>query len=260
VSRSPEHLARIEQHAVQAWPAPNSQDIDGWLLRHTPGMKRLRASGAALPLSSATRLCSSLHLVEAFYADRNVPAAVQVSPATDQTELDQQLAARGYRFRAPIRVLTAPTDIPMGASGLGIAWDVDVNDRPTADWLNAFVEFDDHDDSAHVAEQVISKISLPTGHLSVRVDNRIVGMGLIVGGDDQWAGIYCMATHPDHRRQGMGRAVLRAGTHWAIDHGAVGLYLQVERANAAAQRMYTTAGFFHAYDYHYRVASHRGHE
>lgn len=50
---------------------------------------------------------------------------------------------------------------------------------------------------------------------------------------------------------------LRAGAQWATDHGARGLYLQVERANPAAQHVYARAGFSHAYDYHYRVAAHR---
>lgn len=254
MSTSPEHRARIAQHAIQAWPAPVSHEIDGWLLRHTPGMTRLRASGAALPLLSATRPFASVHLVEAFYADVDAPVTVQVSPAAVHAELDQQLAARGYRSSTPIQVLTAPTDIARRRSRPGAVWDVELSDSPTADWLHAFVELDGHDDTAQVAEQVISKISLPACHLSVGVDSRIVGTGLVVGGDDLWAGVYCMATHPDHRRQGVGRAVLRAGAQWAVDHGAAGLYLQVERANAAAVLTYTSAGFSHGYDYHYRVA------
>lgn len=119
MSTSPDNIARIEWHAVRAWPAPVTQEAGGWLLRHTPGMKRLRASG----------------------------------------------------------VLTARSNVPA-----------------------------------------------------------------------------CMATHLDFRRQGVGRAVLRGGAQWALDHGAANLYLQVEQANVAAQAVYSRAGFSHAYDYHYRVA------
>lgn len=253
MSTSPDDIARIEWHAVRAWPAPVTQEAGGWLLRHTPGMKRLRASGAALPLASVTRPHSSLQLVEAFYADRGVPAAVQVSPARNHTELDHQLAERRYRFRAPIQVLTARSDVPAKPARDSV-WDVELSDNPTAAWLGAFAELDGDDDSVHIAERVISKISLPRGFACVRVDNRVAGVGLVVGGDARWAGIYCMATHPDFRRQGVGRAVLRGGAQWALDHGAANLYLQVEQANVAAQAVYSRAGFSHAYDYHYRVA------
>jgi ribosomal protein S18 acetylase RimI-like enzyme len=252
VGTSLEHVRRIEDHAVQAWPAPVSERVDGWLLRHTPGMTRLRASGAALPLAGASRASSSLDRVEAFYADRDAPVAVQVSPATEHLELDRRLAARGYRFGTPIQVLTAAADVA-AAARQERGWVVVVEDRPTASWLDAWVGLDGHDDSAQVTEQVVSKIMLPAGYLSVRADDRLVGVGLVVGGDDEWVGVYCMATHPDHRAQGIGRAVVRAGAQWAKDHGASGLYLQVERDNEAAQRTYAGAGFACAYDYHYRL-------
>jgi GNAT superfamily N-acetyltransferase len=253
---SPEQVACIERHAVQAWPAPVSERVDGWLLRHTPGMTRLRASGAALPLASERRASSSLDLVEAFYADRDAPVAVQVSPETEHLELDRRLADRGYRFTAAIQVLTAPVDVA-AASARGCEWNVELGDRATKEWLGAWIGLDGHDDSAQVVEQVVSRITLPSGYLGVRVGDRLVGVGLVVGGDD-WVGVYCMATHPGHRAQGIGGAVVRSGAQWAKDHGASGLYLQVERGNAAAQRTYGRAGLARAYDYHYRVAPARG--
>jgi GNAT superfamily N-acetyltransferase len=254
---SPEDVARIERHAVQAWPAPVSERVDGWLLRHTPGMTRLRASGAALPLAPASRSPSSLDLVEAFYAGRDAPVAVQVSPETEHLELDRLLADRGYRFTAAIQVLTAPADVAAPARQVR-GWRVELSDRSTREWLDAWVELDGHDDSAQVVEQVVSRITLPSGYLGVRVEDRLVGVGLVVGGDEDWVGVYCMAAHPDHRAQGIGGAVVRAGAQWAKEHGASGLYLQVERDNVAAQRTYGRAGFARAYDYHYRIGKASG--
>lgn len=254
---APEKVARIERHAVQAWPAPVTEEVDGWLLRHTPGMKRLRASAAALPLGTTSVLRSSLQRVETFYADRNAPAAVQVTPAAQHTELDQQLATRGYQLRTPIQVLTTTTEAATRAAARGTAWGVGLADRASDVWLAAFAELDGDDDSADVAEQVVSRIALPACYASVRVDDQIIGVGLVVGGDDEWAGVYCMATHPEYRRRGVGRAVLRAGAGWAVEHGAAGLYLQVADANAAALQVYRSVGFSAAYDYHYRVGRSR---
>ncbi|MFD0888109.1 GNAT family N-acetyltransferase [Streptosporangium algeriense] len=51
----------------------------------------------------------------------------------------------------------------------------------------------------------------------------------------------------------MARAVLGAGARWARERGAERLYLQVERDNEAALRLYTRAGFSYSHGYHYRI-------
>jgi ribosomal protein S18 acetylase RimI-like enzyme len=50
--------------------------------------------------------------------------------------------------------------------------------------------------------------------------------------------------------------VLAALAAWAGGRGAEGLYLQVERSNLAAIRLYAGAGFTEAAVYHYRCAPH----
>jgi GNAT superfamily N-acetyltransferase len=85
---APEDVQRIERHAIDAWPAPITHNLDGWLVRHTPGMQRLRSGNTALPLSSGNDGRSVLPGVEAFYGERGLPAAVQVSPATRHIGLD----------------------------------------------------------------------------------------------------------------------------------------------------------------------------
>lgn len=252
---APEDVQRIERHAIDAWPAPITHNLDGWLVRHTPGMQRLRSGNTALPLSPGNDGRSVLPGVEAFYGERGLPAAVQVSPAARHIGLDAHLAARGYRLEAPICVLTAPTrDVATPAAG----WAVEVTNAPITRWLEAFVELDGHHDSRAVADQVISKITLPAAYTSVTADHRTAGIGLVVGGDDQWAGVYCMATHPDHRRQGVAAAILQAGARWAAAHDVARLYLQVEQGNTAARDLYARAGFSYAYSYHYRLRESHG--
>jgi ribosomal protein S18 acetylase RimI-like enzyme len=255
---APEDVQRIEQHAINAWPAPITQHLDGWLVRHTPGMQRLRSGNTALPLSPNGDGRSVLPGVEAFYGDRGLPAAVQVSPAARHIGLDEHLAARGYRLDAPIHVLTASAGTVARVPQPAVGWTVEVSAAPTTTWMEAFIELDGHHDSREVADQVISKITLPAAYASITADHRIAGIGLVVGGDDQWAGVYCMATHPDHRRQGVAAAILRAGARWAVAHDVAGLYLQVAQSNAAARNLYARAGFTYAYSYHYRLREPRG--
>lgn len=245
-------VRRIEEHAVQAWPAPVTRHLDGWLVRHTPGVQRLRSGNTALPLSPDGNGYAALSGVEAFYADRGLPAAVQVSPAARHIGLDEHLAARGYRLDVPIHVLTASAETAAAAPPPAAGWTVDVGTAPTAPWMEAFVALDGAPDSRQIVEQVVSRITRPGRYASITADHGIVGVGLVVGGDERWAGVYCMATHPRNRRQGVGAAILRAAARWAVASDIGGLYLQVAQSNAAARSLYARGGFAYAYSYHYR--------
>jgi GNAT superfamily N-acetyltransferase len=56
---------------------------------------------------------------------------------------------------------------------------------------------------------------------------------------------------PAHRRRGLARVLLAEIARWAWQRGARSTFVQVAVGNAAAQRLYLTAGFavHHRYDY-----------
>jgi ribosomal protein S18 acetylase RimI-like enzyme len=69
-----------------------------------------------------------------------------------------------------------------------------------------------------------------------------------------------MATLPGARGQGAARNVLAALADWAGAHEADRMYLQVERDNIPALRLYERMGFSEICGYHYRAAGGpRGH-
>jgi GNAT superfamily N-acetyltransferase len=63
-----------------------------------------------------------------------------------------------------------------------------------------------------------------------------------------------MATLPPARGQGAARRVLAALADWANTHEADRMYLQVERDNIPALRLYEQTGFSELCGYHYRTA------
>lgn len=144
--------------------------------------------------------------------------------------------------RCPLRHRAVPA-VPLG---------VIVEERPTRRWLDACIALDGHDNSHEAAERILSRIPGPAAHLSVERDDQVVGMGLIVAAPG-CGGVFCMATHPDHRQQGIATAVLHAGARWAAAHGAEELYLQVMDDNQAACRLYDRVGFRLSHTYHYRT-------
>ncbi|MDI6407987.1 GNAT family N-acetyltransferase [Streptomyces albus] len=259
VRPAPDDVHRIEQHALAAWPSPAGQALDGWLVRHTPGMRRLRSGNTAWPRPEADKAAEeALPAVEEFYTARGLTPAVQVSPALHHIGLDERLAALGWRQEAAIHVMTAPaatvaTAEPAAGKAAG-KWAVRCDDGLTPAWLTAFGELDGQDDSRTLVDSVVSRIALPLACVTVRAeDGRLAGTGLFVGGDARWAGVYCMVTHPAFRRRGVAAAVLRTGARWAREQHIPGLYLQVSRTNNAARALYARAGFTHAYSYHYRL-------
>ncbi len=57
------------------------------------------------------------------------------------------------------------------------------------------------------------------------------------------AEILTLATMPQARRQGVGRALLDAALDWARAGGATRVFLEVSDANIPAQALYAAAGF-----------------
>lgn len=227
---------QIERRAVNAWPARHLEERDGWLLRHAPDMNRKR-SNSALPLFGAT---PSIPALEAFYSERAIPVTVQVSPAEHHRELDLLLSERGYTLAARTLVMTAGTETVLAAAedDGGIER---VDDR--ARWSALFEAVCGHADDMDVMNRIASK--------AVLLAKDATGLGLAVT-EDGWTGVFCMATHPGHRRKGVAKAILAAAARWSEEQGASRLYLQVEEDNIPARALYDGLGFTRSHAYHYR--------
>jgi ribosomal-protein-alanine N-acetyltransferase len=74
------------------------------------------------------------------------------------------------------------------------------------------------------------------------VGERVIGMAVVWVVSDT-VDILDLASHPDHRRQGVGRALLEDAIALAREHGACSIMLEVRRTNVAAIALYRQAGF-----------------
>ncbi|GAA0347148.1 GNAT family N-acetyltransferase [Actinoallomurus spadix] len=240
----------VEPRARAAWPAEVTEERGGWLLRHTAGVRRRRSNSAVPPPAGAEK---AVREVEHFYRERSRPVIVQIPDGVDDgfDRLDALLDRRGYRLDAPTAVLTAFTEDVVAATEDAAA-PVEVAATPET-WLPVFGELSPSADAEAVGSQVISRIAAPAGFATTTRDGGPAGLGLFVA-DTGWAGVFCMAVRPEHRRQGLAAAVLGAGARWAARQGAHRMYLQVETDNDAAWRLYAKTGFTRSYAYHYRIA------
>ena len=167
------------------------------------------------------------------------------------SELNRLLDARGWSRRdGPAIVMTARPAAIAGWAGPGLPVPVSVADAPGEAWLGMY----------HYRGQALPPVarrlltSAPwQAFASVREDGQTIAIGRVAA-DAGWAGVTAVETDPQHRRRGLATAVTAALATLAVEHGATGLYLQVEDGNAAARALYEGMGFVGHHRYHYRVA------
>ncbi|NCT85291.1 MAG: GNAT family N-acetyltransferase [Comamonadaceae bacterium] len=234
---------RAERAGLDASAPPQQADIDGWLIRLSPGKaKRSRCINAlrqgALPLDELLARCR-----QAFEA-AGLPLAVRVTPWSQPADLDALLAARGWGAfdAADVMVLDAlpPQPAPARLQALDAA--------AYAATVGALRGSSGSAIAAH-AERIANAPVQYQGFALLDDAGALLACGqMVVDGD--LVGLYDIASA--RPGQGHGERLCRSLLALARSQGARQAYLQVGSDNAVAQRLYARLGFVFAYRYHYR--------
>jgi ribosomal protein S18 acetylase RimI-like enzyme len=191
--------------------------------------------------------------VERWYRDRDLVPGFQIWNGTDAS-LIVELDRRGYRTVEGALVLSrrltggeTSTAADKGDARLVSSRHVATNAVPTAQFFELVVEAD------RLHELLDS--SLPKCFVTLSD-----GSGCLLGGgagvlDNDQLGIFSMTTLVAARRLGVARRILDELTDWGIAGGATASWLQVMASNVPATRLYASAGFERAHEYHYRLAA-----
>jgi N-acetylglutamate synthase len=242
----------LQERAARALPAEHVEDVAGWWLRHAPccswWVGTVLPHGDARPGDLGRRVVGA----EEFYAGHSAAARFQISPGACPEGLDAVLAERGYRRQSPVSLQVASTarvleQAPTGA--LRVRWD----DRPTPAWFDIWHAVHGHDGDPRAEWDMLARVDAPSTYVSAMVGNDVVAVGRAVA-DTGWAGVFGMAVLPEARGKSAARKVLAALADWAGAHEADRMYLQVERDNMPAARLYERTGFSEICRYHYRTA------
>lgn len=245
----------VELSAAKAWPATSTTALQGWQLRHSPGVANRRANSVLpIPGSDAKEISELIKAVEEFYQSRNLASRFMISPAALPENLDDELERLGYVIDAPTLVQWGRVDEIWALCGEDST--AELIDAPDAGWMSVYMEGIEDEQEIALKTGLLQRIEADHALAQVVEDGRPVGVGLSVF-ENGWAGIFCMSTLQPNRRQGIARQVLRHLVLWAQKKGAQNMYLQVECDNPSAQNFYQSSGFMTQYGYHYRTKESR---
>jgi N-acetylglutamate synthase len=179
------------------------------------------------------------------------------------SEVDRLLGQRGWAVGHGAIVMTAAPDVVAERAAAGHRRSpnetpalVDLDDEPDDGWL-ALYRPRGRKPPPIVKRLLMSAPWQAFGSVregaAVGAAGRTVAIGRVAVAAG-WAGLTAVAVDPGARRRGLGGAITVALAKAAAEHGAQGIYLQVENDNAAARSLYQRQGFEDHHEYHYRVA------
>lgn len=246
-------ILSIEEHAYNAWPAANVQDLDGWKLRYTFGVTGRANSVWPNHHGGLLTLEEKIKIIESFYRTRNLPPRFMLTEIAQPPGLAETLRARGYQPSPPVAVQTANRKGIAQRQEDSTSYVIHTAPNWNEAWASCYLRYVPK--TAHQAEArkgIIQRITKPCVFVTaLSVQGEAVGVGLGVL-DNGWVGIYCMVTAPHARRQGIASVILHAIAQWSATHEA-NLYLQVSTENPAGLALYTKQGFATAYQYRHYI-------
>ncbi|NDZ82845.1 GNAT family N-acetyltransferase [Streptomyces sp. SID10853] len=235
---------------ARAWQPMESEQLGDWQLRAAAGFTR--RANSVLPLGDPGRpLDEALERVHAWYAERGLPAYMQLATGYEGTQevLAASLEERGWTREVTALVRTGAL-APLGDPGRPLE---DAVSRVTlsrscdASWLARYQRITTPDPA--VLKVLGSGPS--TWFASVAGTGGVpVAIGRCVT-DGRWAGFMAVEVDPAARRQGLASAVMTALARRALDEGASAAWLQVEEDNTGARALYDGMGFRTHHSYHH---------
>jgi ribosomal protein S18 acetylase RimI-like enzyme len=251
-------VSRLEGICADAWPALVDRPLGQWRLRAAGGFTG-RANGCLAIGDPGVPLPDALALAREFaVAHRLVPRVqvVQDSPwhtaVTRQGWVPDDRHPAGWRVEVLVGELAGITAVPPPKMPAPDMIKITLEGRER--WRVAAVEppdgpFDPRFDTAQ--EYVLTAPALP--HVAFAVARRgaeTIGSVRAVVLDEHLY-VARLSVAEEHRRHGLGTALMAAAAGWAAERGARWCVLQVARENAAALALYQRLDCTPHHRFHY---------
>jgi len=238
---------RLEEAALNAWPALQQILLDGWVLRFSRGFTK--RSNCIVPLYPGLEAqAEKIWRCENLYAKEAQPTVFRlISADPTHQQLDASLAEREYR-QADVSLMMG-THLDRTTRSLSSS----LHMLDLQAWLDTYCALTGMPEPAKTLSALIMRgISGECGFGVLRSAGRTVACGLAVL-DRELVGLSDIFTDPSARGQGHGKAVVQALLAWAFQRGAAHAYLQCDADNTAAIGLYRALGFSERYRCWHRI-------
>jgi ribosomal protein S18 acetylase RimI-like enzyme len=239
---------RIEELLLNATQPAQQLQYDGWLLRLAQNDVKRASSvnpiyGSSLPLDEKLAHCEDV------YADHGLPPLYRLTPFAKPAGLEEALERRGYQSFERSLSMSMSLDAPLPETRGDLRFE-----RPQLDrWLDLASEMRRLTPDRRRAERArLFESTLPGFAVVAWQGEEAVGCGFVMLEDD-YAGLFDIATVETRRGQGIGRATCVHLLQLAQQQGAERAWLSVVADNAPAVHLYEELGFARVYDYWYRI-------
>jgi N-acetylglutamate synthase len=244
-------LREFEEALIDAWPAAETEDLDGWFMRASGGPSHRANSVATLEAGSQLALEARIARAEAWYEARKRAPMFHVGPCVAPAELDHVLVERGYRKQGEAVVAVASPELVR--ERCPVLFSARIESKLSDTWLRTALDGGRFASSREVLLGILKRLgSRCRFATSFDAAGTPAAACLAISSEDR-LGVYAMFSVPSQRRRGAARALLHALAEAALEERMRELYLLVETANAAARALYAQCGFQDLYRYHYRT-------
>jgi GNAT superfamily N-acetyltransferase len=256
-------ITALQDVMADGWQPLERAEYGGWRLRAAEGFTG--RANSVLPLGDPpASLTEAVDHVEGWYAERDLPARFAVpwalgagpdEPSYGADPLEAELVRRGYDLDYPSLVKTRRLvdDLPEAAPPTGLL--LEMSAEPDEGFLTLY-RYRGQDLPPVARALLLSAPAQAFASLRQPDSGRTVAIGRVASSRG-WSGIAAVEVAEDHRRRGLGQAVMAALHRWAADRGDRAAYLQVARANTAGRALYESLGYTDHSGYHYRIRSYR---
>lgn len=247
---------------IGGWRPLARLDIDGFALLRSRGITRRANSAVPIdPRAHTDALEDAVARLEGMWEAVQEPPTFRVFEGHEPTALDDLLVTRGYGTAGASHVLElALAPAPRAGAGQAPPHETVVGALDET-WFDAAWQLAPRD--GEHARSTLHDILAGTPAVQVMVpapatakEQEPIGVGraaLVEAGRERIAVLNMIAVHPEHRRQGIAKALSRTLLDRAAQQGATRALLEVEITNPAAHALYNGLGFQRITGYHYRV-------
>lgn len=241
-------IRRWEEISNNGWPALQTLQYDGWLLRFADGVTK-RSNSVSMLYPSRLPLEEKIDFCEVTYTHRGIPPCFKITSGSESSTIDSSLGHRGYTIPATISFQVAPIIHPPTPSSKEILIEKGMNET----WIDHFIRMNRFESTRKpVYLAIMKQIIIPKCLVSVMRGEQTIGVGLGVA-EGGCVGLFDLVVDPDYRNQGVGTDIVKRIMQWGYDQGARSCYLQVLTDNIQAINIYRKTGFKEIYQYWYRM-------